>query len=201
MSISPQLGAARPRRGRRALLERARGGPEARHRHGAAPRPAAGRAGRACARTRAGPASSRGRPRGRAPARRAPMCSTRRASPAVWIENTSRQRSSTVAGSPGTNGCGSTRALQAPRPAAAGIGASGTTRYAGAAVVDRLGEARSGARARRAAARCRRRRTTSSPSRRKRSPSASTMPFSAIIRWPPKTRSVVDSWTPALAYT
>ena len=33
-----------------------------------------------------------------------------------------------------------------------------------------------------------------------RSDSASSDPFSAIMQWPPKTKSVVDSVGPALAY-
>ena len=56
-----------------------------------------------------------------------PTCSILRARPAVWIEKTSRHRSSRVAGSAGTNGCGST-----PRTSrwgwGAGTGARGIVR-------------------------------------------------------------------------
>ena len=57
----------------------------------------------------------------------APTCSSRRARPAVWIEKTSWQRSSSVAGSEGTKGWGSTERTRRWGDGA-GMGSRGTTR-------------------------------------------------------------------------
>ena len=159
-----------------------------------------GRPSRSSVRAQTSRASVESRPPERpSTSRREPVCSSRRARPAVWIENTSRQRSST------RRGVGGHERVRLERPRSSRAG-----RRAGIGVERHRAVARAGrVHARRRSVVCRARSTRSrsmstsatirSPSRRKRSPSASKLPFSAISKWPPNTRSVVDSWTPAFA--
>ena len=102
--------------------------------------PAAGRPRRSKVRTQTRRARVESRPPERPRTTRfTPTCSRRRARPAVWIEKTSRQRSSSVAGSAGTNGCGSI-ARTRRWGCGAGTGREGDRPVGRGVVVDRVGE-------------------------------------------------------------
>ena len=147
-------------------------------------------------------ATSRARVESRPPdrpstARFTRVCSSRRARPAVWMEKISSQRMSRVAGSSGTKGWTSSRRARRWGRGAR-MGSRATRRWERARAC--TPSAKEVCRARSTISRSVSTSVTSrSPSRLKRSPSASSTPFSATRSWPPKTTSVVDSWTPALA--
>ncbi len=102
--------------------------------------PARGRPRRSKVRTQTRRASVESRPPERPRTTRfTPTCSIRRARPAVWIENTSRHRSSRVAGSAGTKGCGSI-ARTRRWGCGAGTGREGHRPVGRGVVVDRVGE-------------------------------------------------------------
>ena len=124
------------------LAQRARGGAEAGHGDGEDARRAAGRAGRTSSRTRAARAWSRARRRGRGSRACRPVCSSRLASPAVWIAKISWQRSSSVAGSAGTKGCGSTARTRRCGPRRRDRAQARRVRYAPRQDVHAVGERR-----------------------------------------------------------
>ena len=126
------------------------------------------------------------------------IASRRVASPVDWMARISSQRASRSACAFGTNGCGSTGRRRAPSVPSTPRPASTRTRRTSPTVRAALRNAK-------LAERSKSRKPTSTSAtvscgvRMKRRPSASSAPFSATRACPPKTRSVVDSPTPAPA--
>ena len=143
-----------------------------------------------------------------------PVCSRRFLSPMAWMERISSQRRLRCLSSPGTKGAGSMkRRISLPDsfwPAACGVWAFALLPPAGYSSKSTiiyppsfLASSAAGNVVMRLRSLSRRSMSRSAQmlSLVKRLDSTRQVPFSAMIFWPPNTRSWVDSPSPALAYT